>query len=81
MLNKLLIRLIEIYQRAFSLLLGSNCRFYPSCSHYAKEAIEVHGSVKGSYLGMRRILRCHPWHEGGFDPVPQRPEANLSIEK
>lgn len=80
MLNKLLIGLIDIYQRAFSLLLGNNCRFYPSCSHYTKEAIEVHGSIKGTYLGARRVLRCHPWHEGGFDPVPDRPEAKLSTE-
>lgn len=70
MLNKVLISLITIYQRTFSALLGPRCRFYPSCSHYTKEAIEIHGGFQGAYLGAKRILRCHPWHEGGYDPVP-----------
>lgn len=61
---------IRSYRYLISPLLGPNCRFYPSCSCYAEEAIEVHGAVKGSYLAARRILRCHPWHDGGFDPVP-----------
>ncbi len=54
----------------FSPFLGNNCRFYPSCSHYAEEAIATHGVIKGSYLALRRLGRCHPWHEGGLDPVP-----------
>ncbi|BBB29074.1 conserved hypothetical protein [Neptunomonas japonica JAMM 1380] len=62
--------LIRIYQYAISPFLGSNCRFYPSCSHYMLEAIETHGILKGIGLGSRRILKCHPWHEGGMDPVP-----------
>ena len=70
MLDNLLIKLIEIYQRSFSLLLGSNCRFYPSCSHYTKEAIQKHGAIKGTQLGLVRICKCHPWHEGGIDLVP-----------
>jgi len=70
MITKLLIGMIHIYQRFFSLLLGSNCRFYPTCSHYLKEAIQLHGPVKGMMLGINRLRKCHPWHEGGMDPVP-----------
>ena len=64
--------LIRAYQVALSPLLGQNCRFYPSCSHYAIEAIEEHGALRGAWLSVKRISRCHPWHEGGFDPVPGR---------
>jgi putative membrane protein insertion efficiency factor len=62
--------LIRGYQLAISPLLGPRCRFYPSCSHYAIEAIETHGTLRGVWLTIKRISRCHPWHEGGFDPVP-----------
>jgi uncharacterized protein len=62
--------LIRGYQLAISPLLGPRCRFYPSCSHYAIEAIETHGALRGVWLTIKRISRCHPWHEGGFDPVP-----------
>ena len=62
---------VRLYQRFVSPLSPSSCRFYPSCSCYAEEAIELHGALKGSYLAARRILRCHPWHAGGFDPVPR----------
>ncbi len=62
--------LIRGYQRFFSPLLGARCRYHPSCSRYTYEAIEIHGAIKGSWLGIRRIARCHPFHEGGFDPVP-----------
>lgn len=68
----LLIRLVRLYQIAISPFLGNNCRFYPSCSSYMIEAIQVHGILKGLYLGTRRILRCHPYSEGGLDPVPSR---------
>ncbi|GAA0686999.1 hypothetical protein GCM10009104_11260 [Marinobacterium maritimum] len=68
----LLIRLVRLYQIAVSPFLGNNCRFYPSCSSYMIEAIQVHGILKGLYLGTRRILRCHPYSEGGLDPVPPR---------
>ena len=64
--------LIRGYQLAISPFLGPRCRFYPSCSHYAIEAIETHGAWQGCWLTMKRISRCHPWHEGGFDPVPGR---------
>ena len=62
--------LIRGYQLAISPFLGPRCRFYPSCSHYAIEAIETHGALRGVWLSIKRISRCHPWHEGGFDPVP-----------
>lgn len=71
MLDKVAIKLITIYQHSLSYLIGNQCRFYPSCSHYTQDAIETHGLAKGSLLGMRRILRCHPWHPGGLDPVPE----------
>ncbi|MBT9559877.1 MAG: membrane protein insertion efficiency factor YidD [Myxococcales bacterium] len=61
---------IRLYQWLISPLLPAACRFYPTCSHYAAEALLRHGLVKGSFLGGRRICRCHPWHEGGDDPVP-----------
>ena len=64
--------LIRGYQLAISPLLGPRCRFYPSCSHYAIEALESHGALRGTWLTIKRISRCHPWHEGGFDPVPGR---------
>ena len=64
--------LIRVYQVALSPLLGPNCRYYPTCSQYAIEAIETHGSLRGAWLAIKRISRCHPWHEGGFDPVPGR---------
>jgi hypothetical protein len=66
-----LILLIRTYQLLLSPLLGNHCRFYPSCSQYAVEAIERHGPWRGSLLAVRRILRCHPWHPGGIDPVPE----------
>ena len=62
--------LIRIYQLGLSPLLGPRCRFYPSCSHYAAEAIDVHGVLRGGWLALKRIGRCHPLHPGGFDPVP-----------
>jgi len=70
MLKKLAVTLIKLYQKIISPLLGANCRFYPTCSQYALEAINKYGFVKGSWLAVRRILRCHPFHPGGYDPVP-----------
>ena len=70
-MKRILIMLIRGYQLFISPLLGSNCRFYPTCSHYAKEALEKHGAAKGGWLALKRIGRCHPWHEGGVDLVPE----------
>lgn len=64
--------LIRVYQWTVSPLLGPRCRFWPTCSHYAYEAIGLHGFWRGSLLAGRRILRCHPWNPGGIDPVPGR---------
>ncbi len=61
---------IRAYRYAISPLLGRCCRFYPSCSEYAAEAIQRHGALRGSWLAVRRIGRCHPFHPGGYDPVP-----------
>jgi uncharacterized protein len=69
-MKKLLIALLRAYQYALSPMLGRSCRFFQSCSDYAIEALGRHGAVKGSYLAVRRVLRCHPWHPGGYDPVP-----------
>lgn len=65
-----LIRMIKVYQFALSLLIGHCCRFEPSCSNYALEAIQRYGTLKGCRLMLCRVLRCHPWHPGGVDPVP-----------
>jgi hypothetical protein len=65
-----LVALLRGYQYVFRPMLGSNCRFYPSCSDYAMEAITKHGAIKGSWLAAKRVARCHPYHPGGFDPVP-----------
>lgn len=66
----LLIGLIRVYQIALSPYFGSQCRFSPTCSEYAKEAVARHGALKGAWLAVRRIGRCHPYHPGGHDPVP-----------
>ena len=69
-MDRALIALIVVYQRLISPLFPPRCRFYPTCSQYAVEAITKHGPVKGGYLALRRIMRCHPLHPGGIDEVP-----------
>ena len=69
-MKAVLIAAVRGYQYALRPMLGANCRFHPSCSDYAREALERHGALKGTWLALRRIARCHPYHSGGFDPVP-----------
>lgn len=69
-MKDLLRALIRGYQYTLRPLLGAHCRFYPSCSEYAREALDVHGAARGSWLAARRLCRCHPYHPGGYDPVP-----------
>jgi putative membrane protein insertion efficiency factor len=69
-MQSLLLLLIRGYRLLLSPWLGNHCRFYPTCSQYAHEAVARHGALTGSWLGLRRLLRCHPWHAGGVDPVP-----------
>jgi len=70
MMKKILVILIRFYQYAISPYLGRRCRYFPSCSEYTVEAVQKHGACKGGWLGAKRICRCHPWHPGGYDPVP-----------
>lgn len=67
---RLIIGLIKLYQYCLSPYFGQQCRFAPTCSCYAQEALTRHGAVRGAWLTLKRLLRCHPWHPGGFDPVP-----------
>ena len=62
--------MVRVYQWTLRPLIGANCRFWPSCSEYAVEALRIHGALDGSVLATKRILRCNPWNEGGVDPVP-----------
>lgn len=71
-MKKIFINIIKFYQRFISPLKPPTCRFYPTCSSYSIEAIEVHGALKGSWMAIKRISKCHPMHPGGFDPVPPR---------
>jgi len=73
-MQRLLLALLKAYAYFISPLLGNNCRFHPSCSAYAREAIVTHGSLRGGWLAVRRLLRCHPLSPGGYDPVPERHE-------
>ena len=70
LIQQFLLALIQVYRYALSPFLGQRCRFYPSCSAYAAEALTRYGPLRGSWLAIKRVLRCHPFHPGGHDPVP-----------
>lgn len=69
-MRRILIFFVRAYQRLLSPFLGQSCRYYPTCSEYACQALARYGVIKGSWLAIKRIGRCHPWHPGGVDPVP-----------
>lgn len=71
-MQRLLIALIRLYQYLLSPWIGHHCRFFPTCSNYAIDAIKRFGAMRGAYLTIRRLLKCHPWHHGGIDPVPEK---------
>lgn len=75
-MRRLMMGTIRAYQLFVSPMLGAHCRFYPSCSCYTHAAIERHGALRGLLLGIRRLLRCHPFAEGGYDPVPDKRTIN-----
>lgn len=76
-MRRIMIALIRLYQTILSPFVGQHCRFYPSCSSYALEALEKHGALRGLWLSLKRVSRCHPWHEGGVDPVPEPQKKQL----
>lgn len=76
-LQRLTVALIRIYQICIRSVMFNHCRFYPCCSEYAIEAIKEHGLIKGGHLTIARLFRCHPWHPGGFDPVPNSKSMQL----
>ena len=74
-MKALLLAVLKVYKRVFSPLLGRHCRFVPSCSEYAAGAISRFGALRGSWMALVRLLKCHPLHPGGFDPVPEKTEV------
>jgi len=72
------IKFIHVYRYLLSPWIGNQCRFYPTCSHYSETALNRYGFFIGSYLTLRRLIKCHPWHEGGLDPVPELKYARCS---
>jgi hypothetical protein len=70
MMARILVWIVKAYQLVLSPFFGQQCRFYPTCSQYSVEAIQKHGALLGSYYTVRRLLRCHPWCDGGHDPIP-----------
>lgn len=72
----LLLAVLKVYKRVLSPVMGQHCRFVPTCSEYAAGAVERFGALRGSWLAMARLLKCHPFHAGGFDPVPEKIEVS-----
>lgn len=79
--KKIALSMIRFYQRAISPMLGGHCRFIPTCSQYTYEAIRIHGFLKGTFLGAKRILKCHPFHPVAYDPVPEKKVRNSDKNK
>ncbi|RJF97292.1 membrane protein insertion efficiency factor YidD [Noviherbaspirillum saxi] len=79
-MKTLLLLLLRAYKLGISPLLGPACRFYPSCSDYASEAIRTYGPAKGGLLAAKRLCKCHPWHPGGYDPVPQQASGKTDAQ-
>ena len=77
-MKRLLVLFLRAYQLLVSPMFGPSCRFYPTCSNYAIEAVRTHGSARGGWLALRRVCRCHPWNEGGVDLVPPAAPKNSS---
>jgi putative membrane protein insertion efficiency factor len=71
-MRTILIGLLRLYRYLISPLLGNHCRYYPSCSEFAEQAVRIHGPARGGWLAVKRVCRCHPWHTGGVDPVPEK---------
>ncbi len=83
MIKFMLISLIKLYRLTLSPFIGQQCRFEPTCSRYCEEAIQQHGAIKGLFMGLKRLSRCHPWADGGYDPVPghNHPDKKLCHHK
>ena len=80
-MRKAALGLITLYQRALSPYWPASCRYTPTCSHYAREAVTAHGAARGGWLAAKRLARCGPWGGSGYDPVPDAPPAEPSVEK
>ena len=78
-MRRFALALIQFYRYAISPMMAPRCRFYPTCSCYAHEAISTHGVLRGGWLTVRRLSRCHPWHPGGYDPVPPSTSRSSSM--
>jgi len=75
-MQRLIVGLIQVYRLILSPFLGQHCRFYPSCSEYAITSVQRFGALRGGWLALRRLGKCHPWHDGGLDPVPEHKKHN-----
>jgi putative membrane protein insertion efficiency factor len=80
MIRKVVIFPIRVYQYAISPFMAPHCRFHPTCSEYMVQAVSTHGALRGLWLGLRRLARCHPWGQGGYDPVPERDRSNDPVK-